>query len=171
MPVNSTGTYGVIETNPFGRFLPLSGGTMTGSILGASGTEANPSYSFSSDAASGMWLRSANALSFSSGGAARLEIQTGAIKARSTGIYGWTAGMPSASLDSGFSRVSAGVIGVGTGGSGSTAGTLRAAALAANGSDFTITAANTVSPTSPNRTITISYGGTTYYLAAKTTND
>jgi hypothetical protein len=31
--------------------------------------------------------------------------------------------------------------------------------------------ANAVSPTSPNRTITIEIGGTAYYLAAKTTND
>ncbi len=31
--------------------------------------------------------------------------------------------------------------------------------------------ANTVSPTAPNRTITINVNGTTYYLAAKTTND
>jgi GDSL-like Lipase/Acylhydrolase family len=30
---------------------------------------------------------------------------------------------------------------------------------------------NTVSPTSPNRTITVVIGGVTYYLAAKTTND
>jgi hypothetical protein len=30
---------------------------------------------------------------------------------------------------------------------------------------------NTVSPTSPNRTITMVIGGTTYYLHAKTTND
>jgi len=30
---------------------------------------------------------------------------------------------------------------------------------------------NTVSPTSPNRTITMVVGGTTYYIAAKTTND
>ena len=30
---------------------------------------------------------------------------------------------------------------------------------------------NSVSPTSPNRTVTINIGGTTYYLAAKTTND
>lgn len=32
-------------------------------------------------------------------------------------------------------------------------------------------AVNTVSPTSPNRTIQVSLGGTTYYIAAKTTND
>lgn len=30
---------------------------------------------------------------------------------------------------------------------------------------------NSVSPTSPNRTITVSIGGTTYYIHAKTTND
>jgi hypothetical protein len=30
---------------------------------------------------------------------------------------------------------------------------------------------NTVSPTSPNRTVTMVIGGVTYYLAAKTTND
>lgn len=30
---------------------------------------------------------------------------------------------------------------------------------------------NSVSPTSPNRTITMVVGGTTYYLHAKTTND
>ena len=36
---------------------------------------------------------------------------------------------------------------------------------------WTLGAANVVSPASPNRTITISIGGTTYYLHAKTTND
>ncbi len=71
----------------------------------------------------------------------------------------------------GLSSGGSGIVAVGNGSAGSTAGTLRAAALAAGGSDVTITAANAVSPTAPNRTITISYGGTTYYLAAKTTND
>lgn len=48
-----------------------------------------------------------------------------------------------------------------------------AAATSVNfgGGAFAVTAANSVSPTSPNRTITITLGGTTYYLAAKTTND
>jgi hypothetical protein len=49
---------------------------------------------------------------------------------------------------------------------------ITAASLTTTGGGaFTITQANVVSPTSPNRTITISLGGTTYYLAAKTTND
>jgi hypothetical protein len=73
--------------------------------------------------------------------------------------------------DTNLNRISAGIVGCGTGAAGSTACTFRAAALAAGGSDFTVTAANSVSPTSPNRTITVSYGGTTYYVAAKTTND
>lgn len=36
---------------------------------------------------------------------------------------------------------------------------------------ITASAVNVVSPTSPNRTLTINHGGTTYYVAAKTTND
>lgn len=48
---------------------------------------------------------------------------------------------------------------------------LTASQISVGGSAVTITAVNTVNPTSPNRTITITYGGTTYYLAAKTTND
>jgi hypothetical protein len=51
------------------------------------------------------------------------------------------------------------------------AGAVSAASMNYGGGAFTVTAANSVSPTSPNRTITISLGGTTYYLAAKTTND
>lgn len=50
-------------------------------------------------------------------------------------------------------------------------GAIVAPSVAIGGSAVTITAVNSVSPTAPNRTITISYGGTTYYLAAKTTND
>lgn len=39
------------------------------------------------------------------------------------------------------------------------------------GSGFKITAVNSVSPTSPNRTLTLTYNGTAYYVAAKTTDD
>ena len=37
--------------------------------------------------------------------------------------------------------------------------------------DFNFGTANAVSPTSPNRTLTVTIGGNTYYIAAKTTND
>ena len=36
---------------------------------------------------------------------------------------------------------------------------------------ITESAVNAVSPTSPNRTITVNIDGSTYYIAAKTTND
>lgn len=48
-----------------------------------------------------------------------------------------------------------------------TASTLSTAA----GNAWNLGAANVVSPTAPNRTITVVIDGTTYYLAAKTTND
>ncbi len=41
----------------------------------------------------------------------------------------------------------------------------------ASGAEYDFGAVNTVSPTSPNRTITVIIAGTTYYIAAKTTND
>lgn len=48
-----------------------------------------------------------------------------------------------------------------------TASTLTTAA----GVTWDFGAANVVSPTSPNRTLTVAVAGTTYYVAAKTTND
>lgn len=46
-----------------------------------------------------------------------------------------------------------------------------AASIAVGGPAVTVVQVNSVSPTSPNRTIQVTVGGTTYYIAAKTTND
>ena len=67
---------------------------------------------------------------------------------------------------------------------GNTAGTIASRMVLTAAGDLTLTGAatfagaiaigntvNTVSPTSPNRTITMVIGGVTYYLHAKTTND
>lgn len=43
--------------------------------------------------------------------------------------------------------------------------------LAVGTNAWTFGIANVVSPTSPNRTLTVTIGGSTYYIAAKTTND
>ena len=43
--------------------------------------------------------------------------------------------------------------------------------IAVGASQWTFAEANSVSPTSPNRTLTVTIGGTTYYIHAKTTND
>lgn len=50
-------------------------------------------------------------------------------------------------------------------------GTITITVPALTGTMLVGSAVNSVSPTSPNRTITVVHGGTTYYLAAKTTND
>lgn len=52
-----------------------------------------------------------------------------------------------------------------------TVGTVATSAPTGGAGTWKLGVANTVSPTSPNRTITIEIGGVTYYLAAKTTND
>lgn len=44
-------------------------------------------------------------------------------------------------------------------------------AAGAGGKVLATSSVNSVSPTSPNRTLTVDIGGTTYYIAAKTTND
>lgn len=48
---------------------------------------------------------------------------------------------------------------------------VSAGELAIGTNAWTLGTANVVSPTSPNRTLTVTIGGTTYYIAAKTTND
>jgi hypothetical protein len=53
----------------------------------------------------------------------------------------------------------------------SSSGVAVTGALSSTGALAIGNTVNTVSPTSPNRTVTIVIGGTTYYLAAKTTND
>lgn len=49
--------------------------------------------------------------------------------------------------------------------------TVSAGELAVGTNAWTFGIANSVSPTSPNRTLTITIGATTYYIHAKTTND
>jgi hypothetical protein len=50
-------------------------------------------------------------------------------------------------------------------------GTVTTAAPTGGAGAWLLGIANAVSPTSPNRTITVNIGGTLYYIAAKTTND
>jgi hypothetical protein len=56
-------------------------------------------------------------------------------------------------------------------GNGTLLGSITTAAPTGGAGAWKLGVANTVSPTSPNRTITIDIGGTTYYIHAKTTND
>jgi hypothetical protein len=54
----------------------------------------------------------------------------------------------------------------------SASGKLKSADAAGTiGHILSASSVNSVSPTAPNRTLTVDIGGTTYYIAAKTTND
>ena len=57
-----------------GSYLPLSGGTMTGTLKIANGTQAAPSLSFGSDTDTGIYRFASNHLGFTVGGALRLVI-------------------------------------------------------------------------------------------------
>lgn len=157
-----------------GSTTPSSGSftTVTASddITAAAGSTTTPSIKSPTDE-TGFSFTSAALMNYVNAGTLRTQFSGALVRHSSVVGVVWSSGAAGLAADVGLSRISANVLGVGTGAVGNTAGTLRAGALAANGSDFTITAANAVSPTSPDRTITISYGGTTYYLHAKTTND
>jgi len=84
----------------------------------------------------------------------------------STSTYGWTIG-----AQSGKARVqhSSGTFSFVNTSDGD--GNIAVGTIAASGAISIGNTVNTVSPTSPNRTVTIVIGGTTYYIPAKTTND
>ena len=99
---------------------------------------------------------------FSLTAAANVKISGTAVRATTEGtnhldIFDGTA--PVGTLANGISLFSA-------------SGKLKSADAAGTvGHILSASAVNVVSPTAPNRTITVDIGGTTYYLSAKTTND
>lgn len=166
------GTYPNPTFAPSPTFVtPALGAASATSLTLAVGAAGTPSLTFAGDATTGLYQRTASTLGLTLAGTVRFEWSSNILRGGSGGVYAWGSGAATTTSDTGISRVGPGVVGVGTGASTNTTGTLRAALLAAGGSDFGISAVNTVSPTAPNRTITFVYGGTTYYIAAKTTND
>lgn len=149
---------------------PSLGVASATSVTTAAGAANGPGVGIGANG-SGLYERTSGVLDVTLAGTARAEFNSASLRLGSTGLFLWSSGAVTASGDTGLSRITAAIVGVGNGTATDVSGTLRAAALSAGGSDFTVTAVNAVSPTSPNRTVTISYNGTTYYLAAKTTND
>jgi hypothetical protein len=107
--------------------------TSTGQFLGA-GSASSPGFAFSATPTSGWYRRSGGSMDYSYSGVGQASFN------QDNGLYliaaypiNWTSGVIGASADTGLSRVSAGVVGVGTGAAGSVAGALQAASLTANG--------------------------------------
>lgn len=116
----------------------LSGGstantTFTGSVtatryLASAGTEALPAFSTSGDPDTGWYPLSSGGTAYTADNSTRLLLTATEVRLRPTQFLSWTSGTITAARDTGLSRVSAGVVGVGTGTDGSVAGTIRAAA-------------------------------------------
>lgn len=124
---------------------------VAGSVYAGNGTNAAPSYSFSSATSWGMYKASASSISiaisgndthtFWSDGSFYLLRTAPELKLPSGGWLDWNS-------DTGFSRISAGVIGIGTGTAGSTAGTIQASLFKGGDAAPAISACGT-GPTNP----------------------
>lgn len=105
----------------------------------ANGTIALPAATFSNDLTTGLYSRVTATLGVTTSGAARAEFSGTGLRLPSTLVYAFSStNVPSGSPDLGLSRVSAGVIGVGTGPAGSTAGSLSMTGLTASGASVVL---------------------------------
>lgn len=111
-----------------GGFLPLSGGTLTGAIIAPDGTAALPPFAIG-QANQGFYRRTADNVSLSINGVGRYEWSATQVKLVAANLIGWTASSINATFDTALSRVSAGIVAVGTGAAGNASGELRAAIL------------------------------------------
>ena len=99
----------------------------------ANGTAGTVAYGFTGTT-TGLY-RLGNLIAVSASSTAYHAFGENVISSTPASVTGWgaTAGDPSQALDTGFSRISAGVIGVGTGAQGSVAGAIRGLYQAADG--------------------------------------
>lgn len=115
--------------SPFGINFTGASVVFTTPALFADGSSALPSAAFASEPTLGLFRPSAQNLGLvTSAGHISIDFGEDIFVFTSTTRFGWTNSATNAftgALDSGFSRISAGLIGVGTGGAGSFAGGLK----------------------------------------------
>ena len=95
-----------------------------------------PSYAFTGQTSSGLYFdTTAHSISFSLDAFPALSILSTSANSYASFVYGWgNSGFGySSTNDTGLSRISAGIIGAGTGGAGSIAGSIQCASIALNG--------------------------------------
>jgi hypothetical protein len=119
-----------------------TGSSGTPQLIFPSGTFSVPSLSFAGASGTGMFMTSDGALAFAVSQYIGLAINGGAVgpQVSASGGYFWnsisgqTGADPSTgSRDTGISRISAGILGVGTGAVGSIAGNIQCSSIALNG--------------------------------------
>ena len=118
---------------PLALYLPLTGGTLTGELLFSSGSASAPSIGFSAETNTGFYRFGSGQTAYTVSGQARFNFASSVAIFQSTYALSWSSSSAVSSVDTGLSRISAGIIGVGTGAAGSIAGGLQAATLALGG--------------------------------------
>jgi hypothetical protein len=113
---------------------PAVAGTRTNPIVISNGlslpagTQSLPPVTMGGSTNSGIWSRASSTIALVGNGSACLEVSTSGTTFAympANGTYQWTSNAISNSADTGLSRVSAGVVGIGTGGQASIAGSLQ----------------------------------------------
>lgn len=120
--------------------------TMTGQLLLADGSAATPSLAFNSQSTTGFWFQGSNTVGFGASGNAIIGFDGNGIGLLSTGRVAWmnNSSSPFSTADTSLSRpASAGVVAIGTGASGSFAGTVKATTINAT-TTFQLNGANGV---------------------------
>lgn len=106
--------------------------TVGGQVIGKNGTAASPAFTFSGFPNYGIYFNSATGMRISHASADVLGILTNTVSLVSSATLGWSsAGV--AAPDTNLSRISAGVVGFGTGAVGSLAGSILALATSTIG--------------------------------------
>lgn len=111
-----------------------SSASFAGNVYTGDGTAALPSYSFTSATSTGLYRYDASGLAVTSAGNPSIYLGPALRLSRDSGIA-WTnsPSNPNTTVDTGLSRVSAGVVGVGTGALASVAGDMSLNTLIAGG--------------------------------------
>lgn len=114
-----------------GTKLTIGNGTATGLVIGA-GSLGTPSLAVTGDTA-GWFSTGANQWTWATGGnTPNISLISGIIRMQDVEVLGWASGNSTTGADTGISRISAGLIGVGTGAAGSFAGSLKLTDLFTN---------------------------------------
>ncbi len=165
-----TDTSGVASTVATSTQTMVKGYRSAGSQadLYSNGSASNPIWAALIAPTTGPFFTSGGALDISVLGTVMTQFQSNGILLPAAGIRGWTAGTdPNASPDSAISRCSAGILCVGTGAQGNSAGEMDMRTLGVTGS--TSGKVNIVAPATASGTLTLP--AATDQLVARATTD
>lgn len=113
-----------VRTDSNGYLLTTTSTTGGANFYASNGTLSLPSYSFVNDTATGMYLNAASDLRFTVGGGDQFRLFGNGGMFRSDAILGFANSTALTTIDTALSRTATGVVAVGTGAQGSTAGSI-----------------------------------------------